>query len=57
MKEMSEDEKTALREKYGITPQEQAILEKVRKTNIDEDDTHYMDTPAEYRDDADDYED
>lgn len=53
MSDLTDEEKRELRIKWGITPTEQDLLERIRKNNEDDDDTHYLDTPVEYREDAD----
>ena len=53
MSDLTDEEKRELRIKWGITPTEQDLLKRIRKTDIDDDDTHYLDTPVEYREDAD----
>ena len=53
MSDLTEEEKQELRKKWGITPTEQDLLKRIRKVDIDDDDTHYLDTPVEYREDAD----
>ena len=42
-----------MRKKWGITSHERKLLDEIRKENIEEDDTHYLDTPIDYREDAD----
>jgi len=53
MTDLTDEEKQELRKKWGITPAEQDLLEKIRNNTQDDDDSHYLDTPVEYRDDAD----
>ena len=53
MSDLTEEEKQDLRKKWGITPTEQDLLKRIRKVDIDDDDTHYLDTPPNYRKDAD----
>lgn len=53
MTDLTDEEKRELRIKWGITPAEQDLLEKIRNTEEDDDNSHYLDTPVEYRDDAD----
>ena len=53
VKPLTKAEKTKMRKKWGITSHERKLLDEIRKENIEEDDTHYLDTPIEYREDAD----
>ena len=57
MSDLTEEEKRELRIKWGISPTEQDLLKRIREEDIDDDDTHYLDTPPNYRKDADEYND
>tara|TARA_R110001592_G_scaffold224032_2_gene479586 strand:- start:26740 stop:26919 length:180 start_codon:yes stop_codon:yes gene_type:complete len=53
MSDLTDEEKRELRIKWGISPAEQDLLERIRNNNEDDDETHYLDTPLNYREDAD----
>lgn len=55
MSDLTDEEKQELRKKWGISPTEQDLLKRIRKTNIADDDEHYLDTPVVYADDADEH--
>ena len=54
MSDLTDEEKRELRKKWGISPTEQDLLKRIRKVDIADDDEHYLDTPLDYRKDADD---